>query len=161
MDKYRVLLVCMGNIRRSPAAEGVLRSLAQAAGLNKQIEFDSAGTHAFHEGEAPDPRARKVASQRAYKLDGLRARRLETRDFVRFDRVLAMDHQNLAFMQRLCPPEHEAKLGLFMPFANLPGQEEIPDPYYGSSESFEKVFDMCEQAGRGFLANFKRLRGLP
>ena len=151
MASYRVLFVCMGNICRSPAAEIVVRALARKVGIAALLDVDSAGTHAYHEGEPPDPRVRKAAARRAYSLDGLRARRLEEGDFARFDRILAMDRQNLAFMRRLCPPEHHAKLGLFMQCAENPEQDEIPDPYYGGAEGFERVLDLCEQAAAGLL----------
>lgn len=152
MASYRVLFVCMGNICRSPAAEVVVRSLAEQAGLSVFMEVDSAGTHAaFHEGEPPDPRVRKAAARRAYDLSGLRARRLEIEDFFRFDRILAMDRQNLEFMRRMSPPECHPKIGLFMDFAQQAGTDEIPDPYYGGAEGFERVLDMCEQAGKGLI----------
>ncbi len=148
---YRVLFVCMGNICRSPAAETVVRSLAGKAGLSRFLELASAGTHAYHEGERPDSRLRKAAARRAYDLDGLRARRLNGGDFARFDRLLAMDRQNLEFMRRVCPAEFHGKLGLFMAFARDAGEEEIPDPYYGGAEGFERVLDLCEAAGQGLL----------
>jgi len=150
---YRVLFVCMGNICRSPAAEAVVRSLARKAGLSTFLEVDSAGTHAYHEGEAPDPRVRKAAAKRSYDLSGLRARCVIDSDFVRFDRILAMDRQNLAFLRRLCPPELNAKLGLFLDFVDrgVVLEDEIPDPYYGNAEGFERVLDLCELAGKGLL----------
>jgi len=148
---YRVLFVCMGNICRSPAAEIVVRSLARKAGLSSFLEVDSAGTHAYHEGEAPDPRVRKAAAKRDYDLSRLRARRLCRDDFGRFDRILAMDRQNLAFIRRLCPPEAQSKLGLFMEFVDSAQEDEIPDPYYGGAEGFERVLDLCEAAGRGLI----------
>ncbi len=151
VGSYRVLLVCMGNICRSPAAEIVVRTLAKNAGLASFIDVDSAGTHAYHEGEAPDPRVRKAAAKRSYDLSGLRARRLIEADFERFDRVLAMDRQNLAFMYRLCPPELHSKIGLFLDFAPEEPEEEIPDPYYGGPEGFERVLDLCELAGKGLI----------
>lgn len=153
---YKVLLVCMGNICRSPAAEVIVRTLARQAGVSRFLEVDSAGTHAYHEGEAPDQRVRRAAARRDYDLGGLRARRLEAEDFQRFDRILAMDKQNLAFMRRLCPIEHQHKLGLFLDFADDPSQDEIPDPYYGGDEGFEVVLDLCEQAAKGLLETLSR-----
>ncbi len=141
----------MGNICRSPAAEVVVRALADEAGLSSFLEVDSAGTHAYHEGEAPDPRVRKAAARRSYSLGGLRARRLTEADFTRFDRILAMDRQNLAFMRRICPPEFHSKLGLFLDFAEAVPDDEIPDPYYGGPEGFERVLDLCELAGKGLI----------
>lgn len=128
-----------------------MRTLADRAGLASFLEVDSAGTHAYHEGEAPDPRVRKAAARRSYELGRLRARRLVEADFVRFDRILAMDRQNLAFMHRICPPEFHSKLGLFLDFAEEVPDDEIPDPYYGGPEGFERVLDLCELAGRGLI----------
>ena len=128
MAVHRVLFVCMGNICRSPTAEVVFRTLARQAGVSRLIEVDSAGTHAYHEGEAPDQRVKRAAARRDYDLRGLRARQLDAEDFHKFDRILAMDRQNLAFMRRLCPPEHQHKLGLFLDFAKGASQDEIPDP---------------------------------
>ncbi len=147
----RILFVCMGNICRSPTAEGVVRSLAERSGVSSFLEVDSAGTHAYHEGEQPDPRTRKVAAGRGYDLSGMRARRVREQDFSRFDRILAMDRQNLAALQRSCPTEHLPKLGLFLEYAEGIGVDEVPDPYYGGVDGFERVFDMCEQAGRGLV----------
>ena len=152
----KILMVCMGNICRSPLAEGVVRRLADRAGMNACIEVDSAGTLAYHAGEQPDPRAKKVAASRGYDLSGMRARRVAEDDFSHFDLVLAMDKQNLAFMRRLCPLEHQHKLGLFLDFADDPSQDEIPDPYYGGDEGFEVVLDLCEQAARGLLETLSR-----
>ncbi len=145
----------MGNICRSPSAEAIVRTLAHQAGLSSYLEVDSAGTHAYHEGEAPDPRVKKVAARRDYDLSGVRARRLVDRDFVRFDRILAMDRQNLDYMQRFCPPEFHDKLGLFMECADGAPQDEVPDPYYGGAEGFERVFDLCEMAGKGLIRTIK------
>lgn len=141
----------MGNICRSPTAEGVVRTLAERAGLSSLLEVDSAGTHGRQEGELPDRRARKVAASRGYDLSGLRARRVKDRDFTHFDQILAMDRQNLAALRRSCPPEHLSKLGLFLDYADGLSVDELPDPYYGSDEGFEKVLDMCEQAARGLI----------
>lgn len=149
----------MGNICRSPAAEVIVRSLAHRAGLSSTLEVDSAGTHAYHEGEQPDPRVRKAAAGRAYDLSGLRARRLSDADFIRFDLILAMDQQNLSFLYRQCPPEYHSKLGLFMDYAEGAGQKEVPDPYYGGAAGFEHVLDLCEQAAEGLIS--KVVRSVP
>jgi protein-tyrosine phosphatase len=152
MEKYNILVVCAGNICRSPAAEGIVRSMAAKAGLAERLELDSAGTHAYHEGERPDPRMIKAAAKRGYDLRHLRARKLSEEDFSRFDRILGMDRQNLEYLQRKCPPEDLAgKLGLFMDFAGSAQGGEIPDPYYGNAEGFERVLDLCEAAGRGLI----------
>lgn len=148
---YRVLFVCMGNICRSPAAEAIIRTLAGKAGLSRFLEVDSAGTHAYHDGERPDPRMCKVAAKRAYDLKGLRARRLVNEDFLRFDLILAMDNQNLDYLRRKCPTGFHDKLGLFIDYARETGEEEIPDPYYGNAEGFERVLDLCEAAGEGLI----------
>ena len=148
---YRVLFVCMGNICRSPAAEAIVRSLARKAGGPRFLEVDSAGTHVHDEGGRPDPRMVKAAARRACDLGGLRTRRLTDEDFFRFDRILAMDRQNLAFLQRKCPSALHDKLGLFIDFAPETGENEIPDPYYGNAEGFERVLDLCEAAGRGLI----------
>jgi protein-tyrosine phosphatase len=150
MKKYRILFICMSNVCRSPAAEGIVRFMAEKAGLSRFLEVDSAGTHTHDEGVKPDPRMRKAAAGRAYDLDGLRSRRLVDDDFFRFDRVLAMDRRNLDYLQGKCPVGLHDKLGLFIDFAQT-GEDEIPDPYYGSAEGFERVLDLCEAAGRGLV----------
>jgi protein-tyrosine phosphatase len=147
----RILFVCMGNICRSPTAEGVVRLLAERAGMSSLIEVDSAGTHASHEGELPDQRARKAAASRGYNLSGMRARCVKDQDFSRFDRILAMDHQNFSALSRYCPSEHLDKLGLFLDYAEGLALDEVPDPYYGGPEGFEKVLDLCEQAAKGLI----------
>ena len=151
MPKYKDLLVCMGNICRSPAAEEVFRVKSAKAGLSQCLEIDSAGTHGYHEGEPPDLRMRKAAAKRGYDLGRLRARRLSLRDYEYFDRILAMDRQNLAFMRAACPYEQQGKLGLFMECAVDFGVDEVPDPYYGSADGFERVLDLCEEAVSGLI----------
>lgn len=146
----------MGNICRSPMAEGVVRVQAERAGLSSILEVDSAGTHAYHEGEPPDQRARKVAAIRGYDLSGLRARRVKDQDFSRFDRILAMDRQNLEFLRRSCPKENLSRLGLFLDFADGLAPDEVPDPYYGGIEGFEKVLDLCEQGARSLIESIAR-----
>jgi protein-tyrosine phosphatase len=132
----RVLIVCMGNICRSPTAEAVLRSHLRKAGL--QIQVDSAGTEDYHIGAAPDSRSIKHASLRGYDLGGLRARQVNPSDFTEFDLILAADDANLAELNRRCPREHQHKLSLFLENAA------VPDPYYGGIEGFEKVLDLIE-----------------
>ena len=148
----RVLFVCTGNICRSPTAEGVARHLIATAGLGDRVEVDSAGTHGYHVGEAPDPRTQKAARLRGYDLSGLRARKLEERDFQEFDLLLAMDRGHLESMRRLCPPVYQPRLRLFMAFDGS-GQfeDEVPDPYYGGPRGFDLVLDMCEHGVRGLL----------
>lgn len=148
----RILFVCTGNLCRSPMAQAVVSQLVARAGLAPVVGVDSAGTHTVCEGEAPDPRAISVAAGRSYDLSGLRTRVICDRDFRYFDLLLAMDRQNLALLRRLCPEEHQPKLRLLMEFAVDPAPMEVPDPYYGGTEGFERVLDLCELAGRGLIA---------
>ena len=133
----RVLLVCMGNICRSPTAEAVLRVKARQASLN--IEFDSAGTENYHIGDAPDPRSVRHARERGYDLSTLRARQVHASDFQEFDLILAADEINLRELRRRCPQEEHHRLALFL------GDVALPDPYYGESDDFEKVLDLVEK----------------
>jgi len=151
----RVLFVCMGNICRSPTAEGVFRKLVVDAGLEDIVQTDSAGTHAYHVGESPDSRAQLTAQGRGIDLSAIRARRVLTQDFEVFDYVLAMDRDNYEILSELAPSEHVHKLRLFMEFAPELGTQEVPDPYYGGPRGFEKVFDMVEAAARGLLADLR------
>lgn len=152
MEKASILLVCMGNICRSPTAEGVLRAFVEREGLQAVFEIDSAGTHGYHVGEPPDERARKAAQRRGYDLSQLRARRVDEVDFTRFDRILAMDRDNLSLLKRACPPEYRYKLGLFLDYATRFDDREVPDPYYGGGEGFEHVLDLVEDAAQGLIA---------
>jgi protein-tyrosine phosphatase len=160
MATTRVLMVCAGNICRSPTAEGVLRSKLEAAGLQNAVEVDSAGTHGFHTSEPPDPRAIKHAAARGYDLSKQRARRVQREDFDRFDWVLAMDQDNLDWLSDLAPAGSRARIGLLLPhaptFAHL---REVPDPYYGAPAGFERVLDLVEDACDGFVAHLKDLKG--
>ena len=149
----RVLVVCAGNICRSPTALGVLRHKLQAAGLHRQVEVDAAGTHGYHVGEAPDSRAIKHAALRGYDLSKLRARRVVAEDFDRFDWVLAMDRANLERLTEVAPTGAKARVGLLMAHASKPGSgDEVPDPYYGPPAGFERVLDLVEDACDGFIA---------
>ena len=152
----RVLMICMGNICRSPLAHGVFERLVKEAGLSDSIMIDSAGTHAYHVGEPPDRRAQETAARRAIDLSNQEARQVAATDFEQFDYLLAMDHQNLAALRRACPPNHVQKLRLFLEFAPEMGEEEVPDPYYGGDSGFERVFDLVEAAGRGLLEVIRR-----
>ncbi len=152
MDRVSILLVCMGNICRSPTAEGVLRTLAEREGLGAYFEVDSAGTHGYHVGEPPDTRARKAAARRGYDLSQLRARRVNDLDFMHYDAILAMDADNLSLLRRACPTEHRHKLGLFLDYAVNFDDEEVPDPYYGGDDGFDRVLDLVEDAARGLIA---------
>ncbi|WP_456415088.1 low molecular weight protein-tyrosine-phosphatase [Thiolapillus sp.] len=154
--KVGVLFVCMGNICRSPTAHGVFRQLARDEGLEQRIEIDSAGTHAYHVGSSPDPRAQAAAASRNIDLSDLRGRQVETGDFHRFDYILAMDNENLGILGNLCPVGAEEKLHLFMDFAPDYGMREVPDPYYGGDRGFDQVFDMIEQASRGLMEEIRQ-----
>jgi len=151
----KILFVCMGNICRSPTAEGVFKSVVEKAGLADRITSDSAGTGDYHIGEAPDPRAQSAALSRGYDLSPLCARQVSRRDFSEFDYILAMDESNLRQLKRLCPPEHAGKVKLFMEFAGEGTAREVPDPYYGGAHGFERVLDMVEQASRGLLDHLR------
>ena len=149
-EKTSVLFVCMGNICRSPTAEGVFRYHVEQAGLADSLLIDSAGTHAYHTGEPPDRRARAAAERRGMSLEGIRARRVIAGDFERFDYIIAMDEDNLARLRDESPIEHHDKLRLFLEFGNL-SEREVPDPYYGGSAGFERVLDLVDEASRGLL----------
>ena len=141
----------MGNICRSPMAEGVFRKHVIDAGLDGEIESDSAGTHAYHTGEPADRRAQAAAARRGFSLDGIRARRIRQDDFDRFDHILAMDEDNLMLLQGSAPDEQRNKVKLFLEFAESQHENEVPDPYYGGTAGFERVLDLVEEASRGLL----------
>jgi protein-tyrosine phosphatase len=147
----RVLFVCMGNICRSPTAEGVFRHVVAQQGLAEQIITDSAGTHDYHIGAAPDPRAQAAAARRGYDLSGLRARQVTVEDFAAFDHVLAMDEYNRELLRALCPPQYRARVRLLLEFADGTPLREVPDPYYGDAQDFEAVLDLVENAAHGLL----------
>ncbi len=151
-----VLFVCMGNICRSPTAEGVFAKRLADAGLDHLVDTDSAGTHAYHVGEPPDPRAQRTAASREVDLSPLRARRAMTEDFEDFDYVLAMDRDNYYGLQQICPEGQEHKLQLFMDFAPGLDIEEVPDPYYGGPAGFDRVLDMIEVAADGLLNDIRK-----
>jgi protein-tyrosine phosphatase len=141
-----VLMICMGNICRSPTAEAVLRHKLAAAGLAGAVSVDSAGTHAWHGGDAPDERSQAHAARRGYDLSALRARRVREDDFARFDLLVAMDFDNLHHLQTACPQQHLPKLRRLMEFADDRPMAIVPDPYYGEAPQFEQVLDLIEQA---------------
>ena len=147
----KVLFVCMGNICRSPTAEGVFRRQVVAAGLSDMIVIDSAGTHDYHIGKPPDNRAQQAALKRGYDLSGLRGRQVAPRDFQEFDYILAMDADNLSYLQKNCPQQQQHKLNLLMEFSENFSQRKVPDPYYGGAQGFENVLDMVEDAATGLL----------
>ena len=149
-----VLFVCMGNICRSPTAEGVFRHVVEEAGLEKKFFIDSAGTHAYHVGESADRRARAAAERRGISLDGLAARRVDSKDFEQFDYVLAMDRLNQVTLVDRADADHHEKIRLFLDFGSSK-EDEVPDPYYGGSAGFERVLDLVEEASRGLLETLR------
>lgn len=156
--KTKVLFVCMGNICRSPTAEGVFRHLVESRNLDDQIFVDSAGTHAYHIGEQPDRRSQQVALQRGIDMSSQRGRKVKETDFDDFDYVLAMDQSNYNDLKHLASPAGRKKLHLFMDFAQDWSETEVPDPYYGGSDGFERVFDMVEAASEGLLEDILKNR---
>lgn len=148
--KINVLFVCMGNICRSPTAEGVFRHHVEKAGLSDRFLIDSAGTHAYHVGEPADRRARAAAERRGMSLEGIHARRVAAEDYERFDYIVAMDEDNLARLREEAPEEHSAQIRLFLEFTEG-SESEVPDPYYGGAAGFERVLDLVEEASRGLL----------
>jgi protein-tyrosine phosphatase len=155
MKKTRILFVCMGNICRSPTAEGVFSSLLGEQGVNEQVDIDSAGTHAYHIGEAPDLRAQKAAQDRDVDLSGIRARKVVFADFEDFDYLLAMDDDNYSILTETCPAEYQHKIKYFLEYAPHVGTREVPDPYYGGGYGFDRVLDMVEEASVGFLSSLR------
>jgi len=156
MDKIKVLFVCMGNICRSPTAEGVFNKLIGEQGVMDQFEVDSAGTHAYHEGEAPDLRAQKAAQARDVELSSIRARRVIYGDFEDNDYILAMDEDNFSVLTESCPKEHKHKIKYFLSYAPHLKTREVPDPYYGGRYGFETVLDLVEEAAKGFASTLKQ-----
>lgn len=154
----RILFVCMGNICRSPLAEGAMRYWLKHEWLEHLVEVDSAGTSGGHEGDAPDKRAQAVAVRRGYDISGLRARRVQQSDFERFDLILAMDKDNLETLRLACPLLYQDKLALFLsygPKSLLEGRDEVPDPYYGGPQGFDRVLDLVEDAVGGLIVSIR------
>lgn len=158
--KINVLFVCMGNICRSPTAQGVFRQRLREAGLEDRVRIDSAGTHAYHVGEPPDPRAQAAALRRSVDLSDQRARQVETGDFQHFDYILAMDRDNLAMLHAASDREHHGKIRLFLDFAPRAGQRDVPDPYYGGDGGFERVLNLVEAASDGLIQDIRDRHGL-
>lgn len=151
----RVLMVCTGNICRSPTAQGVMRSMLRREGLQHAVWVDSAGTHGYHTEEPPDPRAIRVAAARGYDIAGLKARPVSTKDFARFHWMLAMDEANLVWLQRKTPSTSGPRIELLTTASGL-AEPEVPDPYYGPDAGFEHVLDLVERACGGFLRRLER-----
>ena len=150
----RVLFVCLGNICRSPTADGVLRHLAAQA-PHLKIEVDSAGTADYHIGAPPDPRSQRAASRRGIDISGLRARQVTADDFVRFDLILAMDRENLRELEAMKPANSRASLKLFLEYAPDLNLRDVPDPYYRDARAFEEVLDLTTAASHGLLASLE------
>lgn len=149
----RVLMVCLGNICRSPSAQGILEAKLKQQGLSGSVEVDSAGTYGGHAGEPPDPRAVSACAERYYNIQSQTARKIHYRDFETFDYILAMDNDNLTALQDCCPPKYQRKLHLLMEYASGKYQHsEVPDPYYGGTQGFHNVIHMIELACDGFIA---------
>jgi len=155
----KILFICMGNICRSPTAEGVVKEKLKAVGLDAQVLTDSAGTHDYHVGNPPDRRAQEAAKKRGYDLSGLRARQVNVRDFSEFDYVLAMDRDNHDMLMALCPEPLKQRVRLFLSFSRRYPDQEVPDPYYGGSQGFDQVLNMVEDAADGLIAAIRESRG--
>lgn len=147
----RILFVCMGNICRSPTAEGVFRQVVKSRAPHLEVEIDSAGTHDYHVGDPPDRRAIEAARRRGVDLSELRARTVAARDFEYYDLILAMDDENLAELRRRAPQRYRERVRLLMEYAPAAASRHVPDPYYGGAQGFEDVLDLLEEAAEGLL----------
>ena len=150
-----VLFVCTGNICRSPTAHGVFRALVAREGLSETIAVDSAGTQGYHIGEPPDSRSRAAALRRGIDIGDLRARQVKPADFDAFDLILAMDEGHQRQLARWCPPSRLDRLRMFMGFAPDQGIIDVPDPYYGGGDGFERVLDLIEAGAAGLLRHIQ------
>ena len=153
MVTHRILFVCLGNICRSPMAEGVFRRVAEEEGLIDRFEIDSAGLGDWHIGQAPDHRAQKAARSRGVDISDQSARQVEDEDFDRFDLLLVMDRENYAELKARAPREARAKIRPFLDFAPHVGTKDVPDPFFGGAEGFDQALDLIEAASRGLLAS--------
>lgn len=156
----KVLFVCLGNICRSPTAEGIFRHLVRERGLETLIHIDSAGTGGWHQGEPPDTRAQAEAKRRGIDISGLRARQVRHTDFTEFDYILAMDGDNHDELRRLCPPQHGERLHYAVSFAPHLNAPEVPDPYYGGARGFAQVYDLLTAVCEGLLGRIRSERGI-
>ncbi|MGA2776543.1 MAG: low molecular weight protein-tyrosine-phosphatase [Steroidobacteraceae bacterium] len=155
-NRFKVLFVCLGNICRSPTAEGVLRETAARVAPQLHLEIDSAGTADYHVGSAPDPRSQRAALERGIDISGLRARQVTAEDFMDFDLILAMDAQNLSALRAISPPNARAQLRLFLAYAPQLGRLEVPDPYYGGAADFTAVLDLTSAASLALIASLEQ-----
>lgn len=153
---FSILFVCMGNICRSPTADGVLRHKVRERGLEDHVTVDSAGTHNYHPNHPPDSRSQAHARQRGYDLSPLRARQIHANDFERFDLILAMDWDNLGLIQQQCPPAHQRKVRRLTEFCSSFDSPVVPDPYYGGAAGFEEVLDLVEDACEGLIVHIQK-----
>lgn len=161
-ETVRVLMVCMGNICRSPMAQGVLEHLLVERGLHSSVVVDSAGTHGWHAGSPPDRRAQAAMAARGIDISGQRARQISPDDFTRFDYILVMDRSNLADIENRFPPAERRRVRLLLEFAGNPSDGEVPDPYYGGESGFDRVFGMVEDAAHGLIETLvAEKRGAP
>lgn len=151
-----VLFVCTNNICRSPTAEAVFRAAAEREGIAHLLRIGSAGTHGFHAGEPPDPRAIRAARGRGYDIASLRARQVGADDFIRFDRIFAMDRTNLAALAALRPEGHAGHVGLFLDVVPDAGVRDVADPYFAGAAAFERVLDLVEPASQALAAQLAR-----
>ena len=156
-----VLFVCLGNICRSPTAEGVFRQLLSQDAPDLRVEVDSAGTADYHIGEPPDLRSQRAAMRRGIDLGGLRARQVTPADFAHFDFILAMDRGNLLELEAMRPKNSRARVQLFLQYAPDSGRLEVPDPYYRDAGGFEEVLDLTAAASRGLLAALQKMSQQP
>ena len=156
MKRVKVLFVCLGNICRSPTAEGVFRALVNERGLSESIEIDSAGTSGWHQGEAPDPRSQEEACRHGVDLSGQRSRAVVSKDFQHYDYICAMDSANLRELKRECPKGQEKKLHRLTDFAPELKVRDVPDPYYGGDRGFENVYNIVEAGCQGLLDHIQQ-----
>lgn len=151
MSKGSVLFICMGNICRSPSAQGVFEKFVDDNGLANKFLIDSAGTHSYHVGGKPDSRATQAALSRGIDLRGQRARKISTEDCEKFDHIVVMDNDNHMNVRMMCPQQHQHKIHKMMDFSPSSKYTEVPDPYYGGDQGFELVLDLLENASNGLL----------
>jgi low molecular weight protein-tyrosine phosphatase len=153
-EPVRVLFVCLGNICRSPSAEGVFRQVVKKAGLSNQVKIDSCGTGSWHVGKSPDGRATEAAARRSIDISDLRARQFQESDLFEFDYILVMDRQNLADIKRVQNEVGGTEPELFLDYGSS-AHDEVPDPYYGGDQGFEMVLDLIQEASEGLLARLQ------